>query len=236
MDAEAEELMRAHYAALPSEGRRSGKCAMSIPAGLYGARVLDVCCRAGKGAYDLSDHVGAEGFVLGIDPNPSRIERAISHASDNHWAGSAWPAYLRFQCAYPEDLALAGARDSSFDLIYVNCELNVVWNLPLALSEFARVLKSGGRLWVAQGVFRLDGIRPCPDRSSGESAFAHDVEASGSIFAQARTRSAFEELCLEAGFRSCAFGAGEPAVADGCDVIEGIGSSSFVTCDACVTL
>ena len=158
MDAEAEELMRAHYAALPSEGRRSGKCAMSIPAGLYGARVLDVCCRAGKGAYELSDHVGAEGFVLGIDPNPSRIERAISHASDNHWAGSAWPAYLRFQCAYPEDLAQAGARDSSFDLIYVNCELNVVWNLPLALSEFARVLKSGGRLWVAQGVFASTGF------------------------------------------------------------------------------
>ncbi len=228
--------MRAHYAALPSGGRRSGKCAMSIPAGLYGARVLDVCCRAGKGAYELSDHVGAEGFVLGIDPNPSRIERAISHASDNHWAGSAWPTYLRFQCAYPEDLAQAGILDSSFDLIYINCELNVVWDLPLALSEFSRVLKSGGRLWVAQGVFRLDEGQVFPDRSFTGLTSAHDAEAAGSIFAQARTRSAFEELCLEAGFISCAFGAEEPAVPDGGDVIEGIGSSSFVACDACVTL
>ena len=209
---------------------------MSVPAELQGARVLDVCCRAGKGAYELSDYVGAGGFVLGVDPDPSRIARAAANAADNHWAGSSWPTYLRFQCTYPEDLARVGVRDSSFDLVYINCELNAVWDLCLALSEFARVLRNGGRLWVAQGIFCRDGAAAglgLSEPFSGEAEDYRDAGTSGNVFMRAHTQRAFEKLCLEAGCRCCSFGAEVPAVPDGDDAAEGLGASSFVSCDAC---
>ncbi len=224
-------LMRAHYASLPSAGRRAGKCEMSVPPDLRGAAALDVCCRAGKGAFELSDRVSSAGFVLGVDPSEARIKRAIASAPDNHWAGDSWRDYLRFGVAFPEDLAEAGVPDSSYDLVYINCELNVVWNLRIALAEFARVLKPGGRLWVAQGVFLQDEGAALPQGASVGLPRVPSDNLQGNVFAHALSQSEFERLCLEAGFRSCHFGSKKQAIPDGADVSGFLGAASFISCD-----
>ena len=153
---------------------------MSLPPQLSGLRVIDVLCRSGKGAFKLSDAVGDAGFVLGVDPDKSCIERAIAAASGNHRSGHGWSRYLRFEQAFPENLAQAGVSDASYDAVYVNCGLADVFDLPAALAEFHRCLKPGGFLWVAEGVFRSmsgyeDGVSDEPACDAGcASSHAND--------------------------------------------------------------
>ena len=46
---------------------------MSIPADIEGKRVLDVCCRKGKGAFALADAVGPSGYVIGVDVDQAGV-------------------------------------------------------------------------------------------------------------------------------------------------------------------
>lgn len=142
-----------YYASLAPAAGFQGRCAMSIPADIEGKRVLDVCCRKGKGAFALADAVGPSGFVVGVDPDADNVAAACAAAPKNHWAGLSWEHHLRFSPAIPESLSQARIEDASFDLVYINSVLNLAWSLPVALAEFARVLAPGGRLWVVQGVF-----------------------------------------------------------------------------------
>lgn len=212
-----------YYAALSPAAGFQGRCAMSIPADIEGKRVLDVCCRKGKGAFALADAVGPSGFVIGVDTDADNIAAACAAAPKNHWAGSSWEHHLRFSSAIPENLSQACIEDASFDLVYINSVLNLVWSLPVALAEFARVLAPGGRLWVAQGVFAVDA--PMVSNSS-----AIDV------FSQARSCDAFEQMCLEAGFSSVSFSFIAPfAGEDPCDG-ECFGGATFWLADACATI
>ena len=219
------EFVRAYtyYAALaPAVGFQS-RCAMSIPADIEGKRVLDVCCRKGKGAFALADAGGPSGYVIGVDPDTDNVAAACAAAPKNHWAGSSWEHHLRFSPAIPENLSQACIDDASFDLVYINSVLNLAWSLPFALTEFARVLAPGGRLWVAQGVFAAD--MPM-------------VGESGSIdvFSQARSCAVFEQMCLEAGFSSVSFSSIAPvACEDPCDG-ECPGGATFLLADACATI
>lgn len=217
-----------YYAALAPAAGFQGRCAMSIPTGIEGKRVLDVCCRKGKGAFALADAVGPSGFVVGVDPYADNIAAACAAAPKNHWAGSSWEHHLRFSPAIPESLSQACIEDASFDLVYINSVLNLAWSLPVALAEFARVLAPGGRLWVAQGVFAEDGSDAQGD-IVGESS-------SIDVFSQARSCASFERMCLEAGFSSVSFSSIAPlACEDPCDG-QCPGGATFWLADACATI
>ena len=43
---------------------------------LKGKKVLDICCRRGRGVYKLSSLVGNSGEVMGVDWSPSYVEEA----------------------------------------------------------------------------------------------------------------------------------------------------------------
>ena len=164
-----------YYAALSPVAGFQGRCAMSIPADIDGKRVLDVCCRNGKGAFALADAVGTSGFVVGVDPDADNVAAACAAAPKNHWAGASWERHLRFLPAIPENLSQACIEDGSFDLVYINSVVNLAWSLPVALAEFARVLTPGGRLWVAQGVFVEDGL----DAQRERAAIGGSADGSG---------------------------------------------------------
>lgn len=169
-----------YYAALSPAAGFQGRCAMSIPADIEGKRVLDVCCRKGKGAFALADAVGPSGFVIGVDPDADNIAAACAAAPKNHWAGSSWEHHLRFSSAIPENLSQACIEDASFDLVYINSVLNLVWSLPVALAEFARVLAPGGKALGCAGRVRrgcTHGQQLECDRCLFPSAFVRRVRA-----------------------------------------------------------
>lgn len=217
-----------YYAALSPVAGFQGRCAMSIPADIEGKRVLDVCCRKGKGAFALADAVGTSGFVVGVDPDTDNVAAACAAAPKNHWAGASWEHHLRFSSAIPENLSQACIEDASFDLVYINSVLNLAWSLPVALAEFARVLVPGGRLWVAQGVFAEDGSDAQGDIVGESSAI--------DVFSQARSRAAFEQMCLEAGFSSVSFSSIAPLVGEGPRDGECSRGATFCLADVCATI
>lgn len=223
LDNATKQHVTSYYGDLPREGRLPGRCSMSVPPALEGKRVLDVMCRKGKGAYELSDHTGEKGFVLGVDPDRRNIERAALSAADNHWSGNSWQRYLRFACACPEDLSEAGVRDASFDVVYVNSVLNVAFDVRLALAEFFRCLVPGGYVWVAQGIFAEGGGRlPARAESGGH----------GNVFRSAVGMDEFTQLCLQAGFSSVEFEHISPIVPTGDDALPQGYATSFLIADA----
>ena len=218
------ETLSSHYQRIGAVRSHAGRCAMDIPPSIAGKRVLDVCCRKGKGAFELSDYTGKDGFVLGIDPDASNVDRARACAADNHWAGNRWQSYLRFSQAWPEDLSCAGVLDRSFDLVYINSALNLCWDLQLALAEFHRVLVPGGRLWVAEGIFSAGG--------EVQSAPAAEVGADD-VFSAAQSCDVFDAACRAAGFSSVSFGKAVAVYPDDVGGCSPVPSPEFVRCSVC---
>lgn len=216
MDERERAAMEAHYARMPRTGY-AGRCEMRLPADLAGKQVLDLLCRTGKGAFKIVDRVGAGGFVLGIDPDAGRIERARASAPGNFPPDSDELRALAFERGFPEDLRRAGAQDASFDVVVANAALNLVWSLDVALREIARVLKPGGVLYHA-GVFAAVETDP---------ADARRFAAQGNVFGAARSRCGFERRALDAGFASCVHGEVEQAAPEGSEAVPCLAGASF---------
>ncbi|WP_294362096.1 methyltransferase domain-containing protein [uncultured Senegalimassilia sp.] len=223
MDERMLERLRAYYQDLSRTDTLAGRCSMSLPPWLSGLRVIDVLCRSGKGAFKLSDAVGDAGFVLGVDPDKSCIERAIAAASGNHRSGHGWSRYLRFEQAFPENLVKAGVSDASYDAVYVNCGLADVFDLPAALAEFHRCLKPGGFLWVAEGVFR--SARGYEDEASEEPAPMQPAPH------RTLTIDVFAHLCRDAGFGRVEVGDVVPVPTSELALPEGCEFASLVVAD-----
>ncbi|HWT38796.1 MAG TPA: methyltransferase domain-containing protein [Paraburkholderia sp.] len=99
-----------------------------------GERVLDVGCGTGRLTESAAQRVGVQGEVLGIDPLPLRVERALQRAQGRFAA----------RVGRAEELSdIAGAH---FDVVYLNSVIHWVPDQAEALREAWRVLKPGGRL------------------------------------------------------------------------------------------
>ena len=102
-----------------------------------GKQVLDVGCGDGHVARLITK---AGGHVVGIDPTPKQLERARAKEP----AGDE-----TYQEGVGEDLKF---DDASFDIVvFFNSLHHVpVPNIPKALDEAVRVLRAGGKIYIAE--------------------------------------------------------------------------------------
>jgi len=106
-----------------------------------GNRVLDVGCGPGSLTAHIAEIAGKDGSVVGIDPSKERIALAIEMEKTT--------PNLSFFEGRAEDLSRF--LSASIDVVFVNSTFHWVQDQPAALREFARVLKSGGRLGISGG-------------------------------------------------------------------------------------
>ncbi|KAK3344488.1 S-adenosyl-L-methionine-dependent methyltransferase [Lasiosphaeria hispida] len=104
-----------------------------------GSRVLDIGCGPGDLTAHIADVVGESGSVVGVDPSKERIALALERTRPN----------LSFYEGIAEDLSRFPS--DNFDVVFVNSTLHWVQDQSMAMKEFGRVLKSGGRLGISGG-------------------------------------------------------------------------------------
>lgn len=122
-------------------------CGSPIPVGLAGSHVLDLGCGAGRDCYVLSQLVGPDGRVVGVDMTEAQLAVARRHL-DFH-ADAFGSANVEFRHGYIEDLRTAGIADNSIDVVVSNCVINLSPDKESVFREIFRVLKPGGELYFA---------------------------------------------------------------------------------------
>jgi arsenite methyltransferase len=105
-----------------------------------GQTVLDLGCGAGFDALLATRKVFPNGQIIGLDVTPAMV----SKARDN--AARLGASNVQFLLGEIESIPLP---DSSVDLVISNGVLNLCPDKPRVLGEVFRVLKSGGRVQMA---------------------------------------------------------------------------------------
>lgn len=119
---------------------RSGRDALDALTLESSEHVLDVGCGPGADLRAISDLVGSDGLVVGIDLSRAMVEASSARLRSNGLAGN---------CAIADGQSLPFA-DGSFDACWIRAVLVHTPDPACAVSECVRVLRPGGRLLVSE--------------------------------------------------------------------------------------
>jgi demethylmenaquinone methyltransferase/2-methoxy-6-polyprenyl-1,4-benzoquinol methylase len=163
---------------------------LQLPQGSCG---LDVGCGVGLYTLWLAEAVGPAGRVVGIDRVAERIDAA------KRLVGAALePGRLAFR---PGDGTAIVEGDHTFDWVWCADVLHHIENPVLALKEFARVVRPGGRIMVKESqVFHalfLPGYPELERQLQRAEMLYHQPEAGARSFQERRQRTL--AAMLEAG-------------------------------------
>ena len=142
-------------------------------------RVVDVACGTGTTAHILALEFGAQ--VLGIDYSAVMIDRA-----NRQWTSPDYRYRPSFCRGNVFQLPVATA---SQDIVFCECALCTFIDPMLALNEFLRVLKPGGR--IALSDITID--KPIP--AALQNILAHNICVAG-----AHSVKQYQSMISEAGF------------------------------------
>ena len=112
---------------------------LGLPAG---SRGLDVGCGVGLYALWLAEAVGPAGRVIGIEPTAERVEEARALVGGRLDRG-------RVELSQGNGTALDMPADS-FDWLWCGDVLHHILETEVALSEFRRVVRPGGRIIIKE--------------------------------------------------------------------------------------
>jgi len=115
-----------------------------------GEAVVDVGCGAGFDSLIASRMVGATGSVIGVDMTPEMLRKARRNAKRIEASNATFRKGLAEKIPVP---------DGSADAVISNGVINLVPDKEAALKEIFRVLKPGGRLYLADIMVH----KPVPD-------------------------------------------------------------------------
>lgn len=166
-------------------------CGYPFPTALEGCTVLDLGCGAGRDVYVLSQLVGENGHVHGVDMTPEQLDVA------NKWLGwhmekffgSPDKVNVTFHQGFIEQLNFID--DDSVDIVVSNCVVNLSPKKDLVMKEIFRVLKPGGEFYFSD-VF-VD--RRLPDEIAFDPLL-HSECLGGALYVRD-----FTSMAKEAGFK-----------------------------------
>lgn len=120
-------------------------CGLVCPQMLAGCKVLDLGCGSGRDVYALSQLVGPQGRVVGVDMTDEQL--AVAQAHRAHHAQVFGFDNVQFLHGYIERLDELGLEPGSFDVIVSNCVVNLSPDKAAVLQGVQRLLKPGGEFY-----------------------------------------------------------------------------------------
>ncbi|KAF4075269.1 hypothetical protein AMELA_G00232560 [Ameiurus melas] len=122
-------------------------CGLAVPECVEGCRILDLGCGSGRDCYVLSQLVGKNGHVTGLDMTEDQLEVARKYIDCHMETFGYKKPNVDFVQGYIESLREAGLEENSYDIIISNCVVNLSPDKASVLREAYNVLKDGGELY-----------------------------------------------------------------------------------------
>ena len=122
-------------------------CGIIIPDCLEGANIIDLGCGTGRDVYLLSQLVGEQGNVLGIDMTREQLDIAEKYIEQHRNINNYQKSNVSFKQAYIELLPELNLPNNSYDIIVSNCVVNLSSNKELVLKNIYNLLKTGGEFY-----------------------------------------------------------------------------------------
>ncbi len=157
--------------------------AINYSEAIKGEICVDLGSGRGTDVIRLSETVGDDGFVYGIDISDGMIQKAVSTAER---LGIGNVSFIQSPL---EKLRL---DDSIADLVISNCTINHASDKQAVWNEVFRILKKGGRFVVSD----IYSTTPVPDE------YRNDPVAISECWAGSVTRGEYLEQLQKAGFTS----------------------------------
>ena len=154
-----------------------------------GETVIDFGCGAGADVCVAALLVGHRGRVIGVDVTPAMVEKARANAA---LAGFSNVEIVE------ADIADLSCPDSCADVVLSNGAISLSQRKACVLKEALRVLKSGGRLQIADIVRDNDEAQPTSEPQGTSGSWANCV--TGTLAPQC-----FQEMLSKAGFEQVSF-------------------------------
>ncbi|XP_060624289.2 arsenite methyltransferase [Anolis sagrei] len=122
-------------------------CGLVVPECLEGCWILDLGSGSGRDCYMLSQLVGENGHITGVDMTEAQVEVAKKHI-DYHMNKFGYKKpNVNFIHGYIEKLSEAGLKGESYNLVISNCVVNLSPDKGAVLHEAYQMLKEGGEMY-----------------------------------------------------------------------------------------
>jgi len=192
-------------------------CGLVLPEALEGAEILDLGCGAGRDVYILSQLVGADGCVVGIDMTPEQLAVARRHRQFHADRFGHSRSNVEFIDGNIERLGETGLDDDRFDIIVSNCVINLATDKQAVLDEAYHLLKPGGEVYFAD----IYADRRIPGH------LQNDPVLYGECLSGALYWNDFLEIARAAGFRDPRLVTDRPVAVEDGELAEKVGDIRF---------
>ncbi len=165
-------------------------CGLVVPGELSGLKVLDLGSGSGRDCYVLSQLVGEDGEVVGVDMTDEQLAVAERHVDYHRQQYGYSKSNIRFLKGYIENLDDLDLEPGSFDLIVSNCVINLSPDKEAVFRQAWKLLKPGGEMFFSD----VYADRRVPD------SLARDPVLYGECLGGALYWNDFMNLARKAGF------------------------------------
>ncbi len=122
-------------------------CGLTIPSSLEGKKVLDLGSGSGRDVYLVSQLVGEDGEVVGVDMTDEQLDVSNRHLEWHREKFGYKKSNVKFMKGYLEELDELDLEENYFDVIISNCVINLVKDKQKVLSSVYKLLKPGGEMY-----------------------------------------------------------------------------------------
>lgn len=192
-------------------------CGTPIPPEIKGAHILDLGCGTGQDVYMLSQIVGEQGFVTGIDMTEEQLSLARKYIGWHMDRFGYSAPNVAFKTGFIEDLAAAEIEDETIDIVISNCVINLSPDKESVFREVFRTLKPGGEIYFSD-VFASKVIDP---------DLMNDPLLLGECLSGAMHKDGFENFVRNIGFDNLETVKSEPLTIDNNDIRKKLANIDF---------